>query len=267
MAGIDRSRRITFEEQADRYDASASAYPAVLVDDIIALAGLTSGGRILEIGCGSGQATVSFAERGFTIVAVELGERLARMAADRLRPFPHAHVAHHEFESWDLPDQPFDLVISAEAFHWIVPEIGIPKVARALRPGGLLALFWAVVERLDTPLHQAIAAAYAETAPDWVNPLASEVDAAFITRAIAASFERVGGFEPLQARTYLASSAPTLTSAQYLEELRTFSSHREMPDAVRRDLYAAIAAAFQAHGDHLEQRIGHLLLYAHPLPG
>lgn len=267
MTGIDRSRRITFEEQADRYDASASAYPTALVDDIIALAGMTPGARILEIGCGSGQATVSFTERGFAIVAVELGSRLAQLAAEKLRRFPAAQVIAHEFESWDLPDQPFDLVISAEAFHWIVPEIGIPKVAQALRPGGLVALFWAVVERLDTPLHRAIAAAYAATAPDWVNPLASEVDAAFITGAISASFERVGGFEPLRARTYLASSGPLVTNAQYLEELRTFSSHRDMPEAIRRDLYAAIAAAFQAHGDHLEQRIGHVLLYAHPLTG
>ncbi len=264
MAGIDRTRRIAFEEQADRYDSVALTYPASLVDDIVRLSGVTAGSRILEIGCGSGQATVSFAERDFAITAVELGERLAQLAAQKLRAFPNVQVIQHEFESWELPAQPFELVISAEAFHWIVPEIGIPKVARALIPGGMLALFWGVIARLETPLHQAIAAAYAEVAPDWVNPLASEVDANFIHRSIAAFFERVGGFEPLQARFYPACVTSALNCAQHLDELRAFSSHREMPDAARQALYAAITAAFQAHQDRLEQNIGYLLLYTHP---
>ena len=73
MTGIDRTRRITFEEQAERFDATASGYPAEIIDNIVTLAKLPPGGRILEIGCGSGQATISFAERGYAIVAVELG--------------------------------------------------------------------------------------------------------------------------------------------------------------------------------------------------
>ncbi len=265
MAGIDRTRRITFEEEADRFDATALTYPASLIDDVVKLARLTTGSRILEIGCGSGQATISFAERGFTITAVELGERLAQLAANKLRAFPNVQVIQHEFESWELPAQPFELVISAEAFHWIVPEIGIPKVARALIPGGMVALFWSVTERLNTPLHQAIASAYAEVAPDWVNPLASETDADFIFRSIAAFFERVGGFEPLQSCFYPACVTSASNGVQHLEELRTFSSHREMPDSTRQALYAAITAAFQAHEDRLEQNIGYLLLYTHPL--
>lgn len=266
MAGIDRTRRITFEEQADRYDATALTYPAALIDEIVRLSGVTAGGRILEIGCGSGQATISFAERGFTITAVELGARLAQLAAQKLCGFPNVQVIQHEFESWELPAQPFELVISAEAFHWIVPEIGIPKVAHALIPGGMVALFWSVTERLNTPLHQAIASAYAEIAPDWVNPLASEVDADFIQRSISAFFERVGGFEPLQSRFYPACVTASINGEVHLEELRTFSAHREMPDPTRQALYAAVAAAFQAHEDRLEQSIGYLLLHTHPLP-
>ncbi|MBZ0280184.1 MAG: class I SAM-dependent methyltransferase [Anaerolineae bacterium] len=265
MAGIDRSRRISFEEQAERYDATASGYPAEIIDDIVKLAKLSPGGRILEIGCGSGQATISFAERGYAIVAVELGERLAQLAANKLRSFPLAQVIHHEFESWPLPPQPFDLVLSAEAFHWIVPQVGIPKLAQALVPGGMVALLWSLLERMDTPLHRAIAAVYAETASDWPNPLSGEVNADFIHEATSRSFAQVGGFEPLQSRTYTTHHTTTLNGAAYIEELRTFSSHRTMPEATRRDLYAAIQAAFQAHEDRLMQNIGYQLLYTHPL--
>lgn len=266
MAGIDRTRRITFEEQAERYDATASGYPVELIEDIVKLANLPSDGRILEIGCGSGQATISFAERGYSITAVELGERLAQLAANKLRPFPLVQVIQHEFESWPLPPQPFDLILSAEAFHWIVPEVGIPKMAQALVSGGMAALFWSVMERMDTPLHRAIAAAYAETASEWPNPLDGEVSADFIYQATSRNFVQVGGFEPIQSRTYPAHHTTVLNGEAYIEELRTFSSHRNMPETTRRNLYAAIQAAFQAHEDRLLQNIGYVLLYTHPLP-
>jgi len=54
---IDRSRRITFEEVADLYNETCSGYPEALVEDIIALSGIPAGGRILEVGCGPGNAT------------------------------------------------------------------------------------------------------------------------------------------------------------------------------------------------------------------
>ena len=44
------------------------------------------------------------------------------------------------FEDADLGSERFDLVFSATAFHWVDPEIGYPKVARVLKPGGYLAL-------------------------------------------------------------------------------------------------------------------------------
>ncbi|MBK8139170.1 MAG: class I SAM-dependent methyltransferase [Chloroflexi bacterium] len=262
MAGIDRTRRITFEEQAERFDATAGGYPAEIIDDILALAKLPPGGRILEIGCGSGQATVSFAQRGYALVAVELGERLAKMAADKLRRFPLTQVIQYEFESWTLPEQPFDLVLSADAFHWIVPQVGIPKVAQALVPGGLVALIWNVQGRRDTPLHQKIARVYAANAPDWPNPLDDEVDAEFILRAMGGDFSKAGGFEPMQMRTYVTHDR--ISGANYIEELHTFSSHREMPDSTRQNLYTAILSAFQAYEDHLEREIVYILLYTRP---
>lgn len=264
MTGIDRTRRITFEEQAERFDATASGYPAEIVDNIVALSTLPPGGRILEIGCGSGQATISFAKRGYAIVAVELGERLATMTANKLRPFPRTQVIHHEFESWELPAQPFDLVLSADAFHWIVPEVGIPKVAQALVPGGMVALIWNVPGRSDTPLHHAIAEAYAATAPEWPNPLDDEVDAEFILRAMGGNFEQAGGFEPMQMRTVVTRDH--INGAHYAEELRTFSSHREMSDSTRQALYTAILSAFQVHGDRLERETVYVLLYTRPRP-
>jgi SAM-dependent methyltransferase len=44
------------------------------------------------------------------------------------------------FEDWRLPDEPFDAVVSANAFHWLDPELRFSKAAAALRPGGVLCI-------------------------------------------------------------------------------------------------------------------------------
>src|SRR5579862_2047686 len=69
--------RTTFDESAEEYDRARPTYPARLFDDMAALARLGSGARLVEIGCGTGQATTFLAERGFQVTCVELGAQLA----------------------------------------------------------------------------------------------------------------------------------------------------------------------------------------------
>ena len=139
---IDRSKRITFEEVADLYEALRSDYPEELVEDILDWSGITAEGRILEIGCGSGNATVSFARRGYSILGIELGERLAALAARNCPPYPGVEILNSAFEDWALAENAFDLALAADSFHWIPPEIGYPKLARALKASGSAAFFW-----------------------------------------------------------------------------------------------------------------------------
>src|SRR5690348_10002778 len=46
------------------------------------------------------------------------------------------------FEDWEPGERRFDAVVCAQAWHWIDPDAGAAKAARALRPGGVLAIFW-----------------------------------------------------------------------------------------------------------------------------
>src|SRR5205823_563423 len=95
----------------------------------------------LEIGCGTGQATVPLAERGLEIVCVELGAGLAALARRRLARFPSVEVVHATFEEWEPPPgEPFDAVVGFTAFHWVDPELQYEKPARLLRRGGTLAV-------------------------------------------------------------------------------------------------------------------------------
>jgi cyclopropane fatty-acyl-phospholipid synthase-like methyltransferase len=70
----------TFDSAADLYDAARPAYPDELLDDLIKLAELRRGARLLEIGCATGKTTRSLLERGFSIVCVEMGAQLAERA-------------------------------------------------------------------------------------------------------------------------------------------------------------------------------------------
>src|SRR5262249_22062674 len=86
-----------------------------------------------------GQVTLPLARQGCEIVALDLGANMAAIASQKIKPFPKAKVTVADFETWPLPSQAFDLVVSASAFHWIDPEVRIQKSAQALRPGGVLA--------------------------------------------------------------------------------------------------------------------------------
>ncbi|MCP4423480.1 MAG: SAM-dependent methyltransferase, partial [Chloroflexi bacterium] len=82
---IDRSQRVLFDEAAELYDEVRPSYPEALVEDVVALSGIGKNGRILEVGPGPGTATLPFAQRGYRMLAIELGEHLAALAAENCR--------------------------------------------------------------------------------------------------------------------------------------------------------------------------------------
>lgn len=69
-----------FDEAAEEYDRTRPACPPEHYDDLVELTGLTAGDRVLEIGPGTGQATVPLAQRGVAVTAIEVGAALATVA-------------------------------------------------------------------------------------------------------------------------------------------------------------------------------------------
>ncbi len=248
--GIDRTRRVTFEEVADLYNEVRAGYPAQLVEDIISLSGIPEGGKILEIGCGPGNATLPFAQRGYNILAVELGERLAEYARARCRDFPKVKIVCSEFEPFPLEEKSLDLVLSADAFHWIVPEIGYPKAFRTLKESGALALFWQVPVDPHTEWSQAIDRVYQKIAPQFDNPNSSfTLD--WLRGIILDDFKEYTGVENVMVKSY--EWTETISAENYIKLLRTYSSHRDMDEVTRAQLYAEIRNVFHRFGDQVEQ--------------
>ena len=92
--------RTSFDGDALLYDEVRPGYPEALFDDVVSLSGIPIGGRILEIGCGTGQATVPLSRRGYPILCVELGENLAAVARRNLAAYPLVEVQTGDFEKY-----------------------------------------------------------------------------------------------------------------------------------------------------------------------
>src|SRR6202011_5142225 len=92
--------RTTFDDAAELYDRARPGYPPELFDDLADIADLRPGARVLEIGSGTGQATLPLAERNYQVSAVELGPNLAAVAHRKLAHFQNVIVTVGAFEDW-----------------------------------------------------------------------------------------------------------------------------------------------------------------------
>ena len=227
--------RKTFDDVAELYDRIRPHYPERLFDDLAALSGLQPGASLLEIGCGTGRATQPLARRGFNILCLEPGPRLAEVAVRNLREFDEVEVVNEGFEGWNAEGREFDLIFAATAWHWIDPEVGYAKVAPLLGAGGSFAFFsasHAFPEDAD-PFFFEIQEAYetigeARPGETWPPPLPE--DAPDESDAILAS----GHFDRVETRRYVWEV--TYTAQEYIDLLATFSGHIAMTRDKRRYL-------------------------------
>ncbi len=164
--------RSTFDGAALLYDEARPGYPEALFDDVVFLSGIPPEGSILEIGCGTGQATAPLARRGFRILCIELGANLGAIARRNLADYPLVEVRTGDFEHYPVAEGAFDLGVSATAFHWLDPARAYPKIKRALRPGGAIALFWNEHVHTDASkgFFEAAQRIYEREAPEIVGP-------------------------------------------------------------------------------------------------
>src|SRR5579884_3686406 len=202
MAGSER--RLTFGEVAELYEQARPSYPQQLVDEVLAYAELEPADRILEVGAGTGKATRQFAAAGFALVALEPSPAMAEVARATCRGLPSVTIEQAEFEQWTLPPRPFKLVISAQAWHWIDPQLRYVKARAALGTGGALAAFWNHADWSTAALREVIEKAYRQAAPQFepsgpMHPLIGEGDWA---PAWQAEIDATPGFAQPEVRTY-----------------------------------------------------------------
>jgi SAM-dependent methyltransferase len=168
-----RSYGTVFDEIADEYDRHRPTYADQLIDRACEVAGLGSGSRVLEIGCGSGQLTRSLLARGLRVTAVESGERLIARARTQLGGAADVQFVNARLEDATLPHADYAAVFSGSAIHWIDPDVSWHKAADVLVNGGTLALvsYFGLEEPRSIGDQHALRAIIARIAPafavDW----------------------------------------------------------------------------------------------------
>ena len=214
----------------------------MIFDEIVALGRVPGTGRVLELGAGTGQATLPLAERGLDVVGLELGAAPAALARRKLAAFSNARIVNEPFEDWQ-PDGEFDAVVSFTAFHWIDPEVRFAKSAAVLRPGGALAVVQPHTVLNDDPFWIESQEDYDAVVPspdnrppkrsDEVEDLSAEIDASGVFRNVAA-------------RRHLWETQ--YTADEYVALISTYSPNLDLDEATRAHLFDRIHRRIERQG-------------------
>lgn len=251
---METERRLSFGSVADLYDSSRPSYPAALVDDALAYAPARDGERVrvVDVGAGTGKATVLFAGRGASVLAIEPNAAMAAVARRNCADLPDVTVVETEFERWEPAEVRFELLICAQAWHWIAPTVRMSKAREALAARGAMALFWnrPLWDRCEPAA--ALRAAYdgiefgempGPMHPDHTDPRTS-------WGYYGEDLDAEHGFEPEPVRSY--DWACPYTSAEYIALIQTHSDHIMLPDAQREALLDAVRGAIDEAGGTFE---------------
>lgn len=133
--------RCLFGSDPSTYDVARPGHPERVYELLVARCGLRRGSSVLEVGPGTGQATRRLLELGADpLVALEPNPAFADFLRASTEDRVDVRVA--ALESSELADGEFDLAAAASSFHWVEEDVGLQKIAAALRPGGWWAMWW-----------------------------------------------------------------------------------------------------------------------------
>lgn len=231
--------RATFNEVAELYDRARNHYPEQLFAELIDLAHLSSDSRVLEIGPGTGLATLQVAKLGCRVVGVELGTEMAAVARRKLAAHPKVEIEVAAFEEWQPPAEPFDMVMAATAFHWLEPDVRYTKTASILRPGGYLAIInYRHVAGGDEDFFARSQCCYERYMPGTPADLRLPTVEEIIPDT--SEIEACGLFEQPITRRYVTEEA--YSAEQYIDLLSTYSTHIALMPSQRQQLFDCITA-------------------------
>jgi SAM-dependent methyltransferase len=233
--------RATFDAGADGYDAARPVAAPEVFDDLVELARLAPGSRVLEIGCGTGQATLPLAERGLSILAVELGANLADVARRKLAAYPDVEIVTSSFEDWDPGDELFDAVVCFNAFHWLDPDLRFAKSAAVLGLSGSLEVFGS-----GFVVHDGADPTWLALFEDEALTVGFEPRHLDDVRNRSEEFTAGGHFSTATRKTYLRDL--TYGAEDYIALVGTMSRHRALEDDVREELFERMRRQIEEGG-------------------
>jgi SAM-dependent methyltransferase len=154
---------VSFDVAADAYDRYMGRYSRLLSPGLADFAGVRSGQRVLDVGCGPGALTTELVARVGPSAVAAVDPSASFVAAARER-HPGVKVVQASAARLPFPDLMFDAAIAQLVVHFMPDPIkGTAEMARVTRDGGVVAacvwdhagdhgplsLFWRPARELD----------------------------------------------------------------------------------------------------------------------
>lgn len=237
-------KRLTFNEDPANYERYRPRYCKELFDSIIEYSRINQTKKALEIGIGTGQATIPILQTGCSVVAIELGDNLAEYSRAKFDVYDNFELHNIAFEDYKVRNNSIDLVYSGTAFHWIPEEVGYKRTYDMLRSGGTIALFWNRSSVEDIDIHKDLQAIYG-TIPTMKSP---EKDKQKVYNNIIESINKYGYID-LQFK--LMYQTRNLGSEEYVSLLNTYSDHISLESNVKQQLYNEIKDVINKYGGNI----------------
>jgi len=224
---MKEDNKYSFNENPINYDNMRPNYPVDLFHDIFKFSNLNKNRKLLEIGIGTGQATLPFINLGCNLVAVEIGKNLSDFTREKFKQFSNFSIINIDFKDFVENDNIFDLVYSASAFHWIPKDIGYPKVLKILKNKGVLALFW------NHPVPDTIVQKiYDKYQPESQKSKRLIIDNEHCQGII--NNLKIFGFKEIESKLFFEERI--FNSNQYISLMNTYSGHKNMEQSIKKNL-------------------------------
>ena len=145
--GIERSRDpeafTAFERRGwgagiGGYERTFARLTSQTVGAMLDAAGVTRGGRVLDVCTGHGVLAAAAAERGAEASGLDFAEAVVAVAR---RNVPAADFQQGDVQDMPYPDATFDSVVCGYGIvHVAAPDRALAEMSRVLKPGGRLAV-------------------------------------------------------------------------------------------------------------------------------
>jgi len=171
----------SFDVFANNYNDVRPGYPAPMYEDIQKICNISSQSSLLEIGAGSGIATVELAKLGCKVVGIEPGANLVAIAKQQTAQYGNVEIREAMFENFESVEK-FDVVLALTSFHWISEYMKYKKVFESMNDGGSFVLVWNSFFQSNSPVAQEVNAVYEEVLPDVYPPSGKDVNASVLSK-------------------------------------------------------------------------------------
>ena len=261
---MTRERRDVFGEAAAQYSRGRPDYADSLFDDLFTYARRLR--NVLEVGAGTGKATVPLAARGCTVTCLEPDPRMAERLRLECAPYESVSVVVERLETWRSRVR-FDALVAAQSWHWVDPAVRWDRAAEFVGPGGTLALFGHVYHVNDDAIRRELLDVDRRYGVDaWGLTPHLGTSANDVRRADTYLAWRDDGTDRDQrfadhvTRRYQQSLVyPT---SRYLDLLASTSAYRMVDEPSRRELFSDASRVIAAHGGEVSLHLSTDLLLA-----